>query len=133
MVKKKNFCSVGTEVDEKDSDISDGNMPCKSLQKYVGNGSSLKRYAFFSNLNVTTDNEDIVDHEPPQNMIKIEGGKDVSTKIQSMISWANRATTFVTEQVALFEKIGENVQNSTLFDRYVYTLIEIGNQFLHCF
>lgn len=133
MVKRNHFSSVGTQVNEEDSDISDGNMPCKSLQKNVGNGSLLKRYASFSNLNVTTDNEDIVDHEPPQNMIKIENEQDVSTRIQSMMTWANRATTFVTQQVALFEKIGENVQNSTLFDRCVYILIEMRSQFLYCF
>lgn len=73
----------------------------------------MKRYESITNLNVIVDQslEDTSDASAPttispdcETSVTINGGL--------AMSWANRASYFVAQKVALFEKIGENVQDT---------------------
>lgn len=113
-VANNNYLKADDDNDDDDSN-SDENLPYQSLQNC--NGSSLKRYASFTNLNALTEDED--DSNRGMSPESTTNERQATTTSHSVMSWANRATTFVAQKVALFEKIGENVQNSSFLDRCV--------------
>lgn len=41
----------------------------------------------------------------------------METETPPAMSWANRATTFVVQKIAAFEKIGENMNSSVFLER----------------
>ncbi|XKL68050.1 hypothetical protein PGB90_003541 [Kerria lacca] len=87
-------------------------MPYKSLQECT---SSLKRYASISNLNILVNDFEIEKEVSVVNQCK----ENKPSTENPMMSWTNRASTFVAQKVALLEKFGENVQNSSLLDTFV--------------
>lgn len=76
--------------------------------------SILKRYESITNLNLVIDNEELEDVS--EITAPTETSPDMETSTASTegfaMSWANRASYFVSQKVALFEKIGENVQDT---------------------
>lgn len=71
----------------------------------------MKRYASITNLNVVVDNEGL-------DLAEVSTPKETNSNIETVssegfaMSWANRASYFVAQKVALFEKIGENMQDT---------------------
>lgn len=92
-------------------------LPYKSLQSR--SSSSLKRYTSFTNLNILTDEEN--SDKETSNQDLNANVSTTETESQPVMSWANMATTFITQKVALFEKVGENIQTSSFLERYVGT------------
>ncbi|XP_065200428.1 uncharacterized protein PsGEF isoform X2 [Planococcus citri] len=112
-----------SEDEDDDDSNSEDTLPYKSLQSR--STSSLKRFVSFTNLNAMAD-EDDSDKDVEGNNTDVNANDttndnvDNTTENPPAMSWANRATTFVAQKIAAFERIGENMNSSVFLESLKY-------------
>lgn len=111
-----NYLKIEEDFEDDESNSEDTTLPYKSLHNQ--STGSLKRYGSFSNLNALSDEKEKSESES-QPVIE---AAVVEKPPQPIMSWANRATTFVVQKVALFERIGETMPYTSLLDGLVLSL-----------